>query len=61
MSHSDISNNYKDIQNMKPIKKKYQKPVIKKIILDKDISMVMMSPPVWEGSLGNFNPLKWIK
>jgi hypothetical protein len=46
---------------MKHLKKKFIKPEIKKIIIDKEISMVMMSPPVWEDSLGNLNPLKWIK
>jgi hypothetical protein len=46
---------------MKPQKKKYVKPAIEKIILDNEISMVMMSPPVWEDGLETFNPLKWIK
>jgi hypothetical protein len=49
---------------MKPTKKKYQKPHIEKIILDKEISMVMMShsePPYWEESIHPFNPFKWIK
>jgi hypothetical protein len=49
---------------MKTAKKKYQKPQIEKIILDKEISMVMMSPPVWEDSIEPINPFKlfkWIK
>jgi hypothetical protein len=46
---------------MKLIKKKYQKPQIEKIKIDKEISMVMMSPPVWEDSIEPFNLFKWIK
>jgi hypothetical protein len=46
---------------MQPTKKQYIKPQIKKIIIDKEISMVMMSPPFWEDSIGGLNPLKWIR
>lgn len=46
-------------------KKTYTKPEVKKVTIDNEISMVMMScygpecDP--QSSLGKFNPLKWWK
>ncbi|MCF8256019.1 MAG: hypothetical protein K9J06_00580 [Flavobacteriales bacterium] len=46
-------------------KKPYTRPVLRKVTIDKEISMVMMSPfgpegdP--EGSLKLLNPLRWLR
>ncbi|MBA3900201.1 MAG: hypothetical protein H0X62_08345 [Bacteroidetes bacterium] len=42
-------------------KRKYLKPKIEKVILDKEISMVMMSNPLVGGDDISLNPFKWIK
>jgi hypothetical protein len=47
------------------MKRKYTRPVIRKVTIDKEISMVMMSgfgpggDP--EGSMKLLNPLKWLR
>ncbi len=47
-------------------KKKYTKPAVKKVTIDNEISMVMMSAPFGPGSdpessIKLLNPLRWWK
>jgi len=44
--------------------KKYTRPVIRKVTIDKEISMVMMSPPTDPGVSimpKGLNPLRWLR
>lgn len=45
---------------MKNKKKTYSRPTVKKVIIDNEISMMMMSPPTDpEASMKLLNPLRW--